>query len=485
MMDMSATPPESVDTAPVVPLCRDRRYEVAQLAAQIHAAEAQLLVLLAEVEANNEWEGWKSLPQWLSANAGFTVPEAQRRCRIRTLAATEPQVFERMAAGRFSSGVANLIADTIDDGCRSEVLEVIDALAPAQIATTLGRFRKLRPPAPTPPPDPAIEPTAETETEPDPPTAPEPEAKPVEWPPPGVGPDIDSWHRSFIDRHGTLRLDIGLTGIERGLYEQALQAAREHLVRAEDPAVEPDDDGHLPHRLISNLEAFQHLVGMGLSNATRDDIAEWAGDDLRLQIDVDLDDLATGRLVARYLNGGLAAGTAGYVTGEELKAACCDSRLQMMFHRSGLVLDYGRERRTVSRAQRRALRKRDGGCCYPGCHATKRLHAHHIIAWEDGGLTDLLNLLLLCHHHHTQVHREHIRIRPGPANTWRFDDRTGAPIGDPLRRPMPIDQLEQRPGHRIPIHPLGASAKYLGERLTDYGLDVFLQHLLDAELTPA
>lgn len=307
------------------------------------------------------------------------------------------------------------------------------------------------------------------------------------WPPVGVGADVVSWYRSFVDGDGTLRLDVGLGGIERGLFEQALQAAREHLVRAEHPDVQPDDDGHLRYRKISNLEAFQHLAGMGLSNATRDNIAEWAGDDLRLQIDVDLDDLATGRLIGRYLNRGPATGAdhatgAGHVIGAELKAACCDSLMQLVFHRSGMILNYGRERRTVSRTQRRALRKRDRGCCFPGCHTHKRLHAHHIIAWEDGGPTDLSNLMLLCHFHHNAVHQEHHRIRPGPANTWLFDQHNGQPIGDPLRKPVPAGKIEHCPSHRVPIHPTGAAAKYLGEPLTNYGLDIFLNHLLDAEL---
>jgi hypothetical protein len=32
-------------------------------------------------------------------------------------------------------------------------------------------------------------------------------------------------------------------------------------------------------------------------------------------------------------------------------------------------------------------------------------HAHHIIEGDDGGLTDLVNLLLLCRYHHRRVHQ--------------------------------------------------------------------------------
>lgn len=51
-----------------------------------------------------------------------------------------------------------------------------------------------------------------------------------------------------------------------------------------------------------------------------------------------------------------------------------------------------------------------------------------------------------------------------------------------LRKPVPAGKIEHCPSHRVPIHPTGAAAKYLGEPLTNYGLDIFLNHLLDAEL---
>ncbi len=31
--------------------------------------------------------------------------------------------------------------------------------------------------------------------------------------------------------------------------------------------------------------------------------------------------------------------------------------------------------------------------------------AHHLIHWADGGKTALINLVLLCGHHHTVLHR--------------------------------------------------------------------------------
>ena len=73
---------------------------------------------------------------------------------------------------------------------------------------------------------------------------------------------------------------------------------------------------------------------------------------------------------------------------------------------TGAVLDLGRRQRLFSRSQRRALAHRDHGCVFPGCDRPAHFcDAHHIHPWEDGGLTDLINAVLLCRRHHTLVHK--------------------------------------------------------------------------------
>ena len=67
----------------------------------------------------------------------------------------------------------------------------------------------------------------------------------------------------------------------------------------------------------------------------------------------------------------------------------------------GEVLNLGRQRRIASRAQTVALIARDGGCSFPGCDtAPEWCERHHVIAWINGGMTDLGNLTLLCRYHH-------------------------------------------------------------------------------------
>lgn len=70
--------------------------------------------------------------------------------------------------------------------------------------------------------------------------------------------------------------------------------------------------------------------------------------------------------------------------------------LCVLDHR-GQPLWLGRSVRLATAAQRRALGVRDGGCTRPGCDVPAAwCEAHHLVAWQDGGVTDLDNLALVC-----------------------------------------------------------------------------------------
>lgn len=93
-------------------------------------------------------------------------------------------------------------------------------------------------------------------------------------------------------------------------------------------------------------------------------------------------------------------------------AIACDSYIQnVVIGTDGLPLYLGRKRRFFNRVQRRALAARDGGCRAPGCDAPVGwCDAHHIIPWSEGGKTDISNGILLCQHHHQEVHRGMLEI---------------------------------------------------------------------------
>jgi hypothetical protein len=129
-----------------------------------------------------------------------------------------------------------------------------------------------------------------------------------------------------------------------------------------------------------------------------------------------LTDLAT--LQAR--RGGFGELPDGSVlAGETVRRLACDAKItRIVLDGASQPLDVGRARRTVTAAQRRALRVRDGGCRFPGCdRPVEWTDAHHVRWWSRGGRTDIGELILLCRTHHTAVHEGgwHIRLLgPGP-----------------------------------------------------------------------
>ncbi|WP_416349166.1 HNH endonuclease, partial [Mycobacterium xenopi] len=87
---------------------------------------------------------------------------------------------------------------------------------------------------------------------------------------------------------------------------------------------------------------------------------------------------------------------------------------EVWFERAGEPIGAGRATRLIGRRLRRALEHRHPTCAVPGCGATRGLHAHHITHWEDGGPTELSNLVLVCPYHHRLVRPESwIRLAGG------------------------------------------------------------------------
>jgi hypothetical protein len=99
----------------------------------------------------------------------------------------------------------------------------------------------------------------------------------------------------------------------------------------------------------------------------------------------------------------------GMVTAEDARRWACDPVLVpvVLCDTTGEPLAVGREKRLATRAMRRALAQRDGGCAFPGCDAPPQwCDAHHVTHWADGGATEVGNLVLLCGRHHRLVHKQ-------------------------------------------------------------------------------
>jgi hypothetical protein len=120
---------------------------------------------------------------------------------------------------------------------------------------------------------------------------------------------------------------------------------------------------------------------------------------------------------------------------ETTKRLMCSGRLQWLLEDEvGDVLRVGRTTREPPRWMLRQLKHRDRECRFPGCGSRRYVQAHHIRHWEDGGPTDLDNLILICFFHHKLVHEYGWRIlreRDGTVTWFRSNGKRYRPGPDP------------------------------------------------------
>lgn len=103
----------------------------------------------------------------------------------------------------------------------------------------------------------------------------------------------------------------------------------------------------------------------------------------------------------------------------------CDSWIRHVgLDANGVPLAVGRAHRTVTPAQRSAL-----AVMYEACACCDTVFGdceiHHIIPWESGGLTELANLIPLCHTHHHKMHEGGWVIRLDKDRTLRLYTPSG------------------------------------------------------------
>jgi hypothetical protein len=120
---------------------------------------------------------------------------------------------------------------------------------------------------------------------------------------------------------------------------------------------------------------------------------------------------------------------------ETVRRIACDADITpIIVGTDGTKLHLGLTTRLANRAQRRALRAMYRGCGVPGCSAAwDHVTIHHVKYFTNGGLTDIENLLPLCHTHHHLAHegRWTITLDPQRNLTITKPDGTTMTTGPP------------------------------------------------------
>jgi hypothetical protein len=213
----------------------------------------------------------------------------------------------------------------------------------------------------------------------------------------------------YQDNDGSWVINGRLSPEQGALIARALDAAKEQLfeenkqVPEEVPAEIEQNlpiDKVLPHAFESRrADALERMAESFLAGAQGESSG---GDRYLINIHTDIETLQEDGTGAES-----EIEERGHVSAETSRRMACDcSVVHWHDSKEGEPLSVGRKTRSIPPAIRRALKRRDGGCRFPGCSCSRFVDAHHIRHWVDGGETSMDNLVLLCRRHHRLVHEE-------------------------------------------------------------------------------
>ncbi|MEX0796467.1 MAG: DUF222 domain-containing protein [Acidimicrobiia bacterium] len=160
--------------------------------------------------------------------------------------------------------------------------------------------------------------------------------------------------------------------------------------------------------------------------------------------------------------------TGVFLNTADIKRLACDSIMhRVVFGPDSVPLDVGRAKRFVTPAMRKAVDARDLRCVFPGCDRPAHwCDAHHIVHWIDGGETCVMNLVLLCRHHHTLIHDHGWRLE-GEPGSLRFFRPDGTEWAETLPDPPPLPRQRGPILDIETIQKIGALKQQLGRASPD------------------
>jgi len=364
--------------------------ELSELAGQRNAIDGRVVEIVAEIDHDGLWgaTGARSVAALVAWKTGTSSGNAHTIATVARRLEEFPRCAAGMREGQLSLDQVGVIAGGAGQGSDEHYAELAASATVSQLRTAV----KLEP-------------------------RPEPDPRPA--PPRSITKTAD-------DEHTTWR--IKLPHAEAATFDAALQSQLDGLIAEwkRDHGDDADGVSEQSAPLPNTVDAFLSLVEAGWDT----DVARRPhGQRTTVVVHLDL----AARVAALHLGALLSDDERRYLT--------CDATCEVWFERDGRVIGAGRETRLISRRLRRALEHRDRCCVVPGCGATRGLHAHHIRHWEDGGLTELVNLVLVCPYHHRLHHRGLITIT-GPADHLVVTDQAGSPLSAgslarPPTRPLP------------------------------------------------
>ena len=362
--------------------------ELAELTGQRNVIDSRIVEIAAEIERDQlaGGTGARSVAALMAWKTGVTARNAETVVAIARRLDEFPQCVQGMREGRLSLDQVGVIAERAADGSDAHYAQLAAVATVAQLRTAV----KLEP-------------------RPDPESKHEPRRE---------------FSRTEDDEYTTYR--IRLPKVEAAKFDTAVQSHHDKVI-AEWTRDHGEDTGDQKPPFPNRVDAFMSLVEAGWDS----DVARRPhGAHTTVVVHLDPEKHSAALHMGPVLSDA------------DRRLLLCDATCEVWLERHGQLIGAGRTTRTISRRLRRALEYRDRCCVVPGCGATRGLHAHHIRHWEDGGPTELWNLVLVCPHHHREHHRGAITIS-GTADTLVVTDSDGdvlthGPLARPPTTPAPI-----------------------------------------------
>ncbi|OBI45023.1 HNH endonuclease signature motif containing protein [Mycobacterium colombiense] len=373
-MSLTPSPPVAVSPAERLEVLFE---ELAELAGQRNAIDGRIVEIVAEIDRDELCgaTGAQSVPALVAWKMGSSSTNAHTITTVARRREAFPRCVQGMREGRLSLDQVGVIAARAGEGSDEHYAQLAGIATVNQLRTAV----KLEP-------------------RPEPDSRPEPQRSITVT----SGQGFTCWR-------------IKLPHLDAAKFDAALASHRDALLAEwkHDRGGEGEGEGEgasdQAPPLPSTGEAFMRLVEAGWdAEAARRPHGH------RTTVVVHVD--AQRPVAALHLGPLLSDAERRYLT--------CDATGEVWFECDGDVIGAGRTTRVINRRLRRALEHRHPACVVPGCGATRGLHAHHIRHWEDGGQTELDNLVLVCPYHHRLHHRGVITIA-GPADDPGVTDSSG------------------------------------------------------------
>ncbi|SHN88899.1 HNH endonuclease [Geodermatophilus obscurus] len=348
-------------------------------AVRLAAATAAWLVLVAEFDRRGGWGavGIRSCAHWLAWQCGLSPGAAREHVRVARALTTLPHTSASFAAGRLSYAKVRALTRVADPATEAALLELAHELTASQLERVVRQWRR---------------------------------SDAVDGATVAARRRFDTWW----DDDGMLHVRLCLAAEEGAQFLAGVDSIAERTARRERAETKaavagsaqpagPGQDEHDEVAAARGRTTARRCAAVAQLAPAAADADRRAGDPPRREVVVHADaaviadDAAAGRA---HLEGGPALHPA------QVRRMLCEATVVTMLARGREPLAVGRTRRFATRAQRRALHRRDGGCARPGCAETRieRLHAHHLRHWLHGGATDVSNMVLLCDVDHGLAH---------------------------------------------------------------------------------